>query len=334
MRKRYKNLNFVVLILLLFFVVGCIDTSKKPAVSDTTPSITETPEATATTPVITVTTPSITGTPEATPTVTVTTPDGTIKLAAFNLQVFGTTKAGKPEVMGVLSKIIRNYDVIAVQEIRDSSQTALPKLRDAVNSMGTAQYDYVVGERLGRTVSKEQYAYLYNTQTIQLIGSPYTYPDSNDLFQREPYVSEFKAKNGNFDFVLITIHTDPDTATQEINDLAKVVEDAKSKYQGEGDFIVMGDLNADCTYFNENGQSPLRSSDYYWVINNSIDTTTKSTDCTYDRIIITTPAKTDYTGDSGVFRFDTAYNLNYESIIAVSDHYPVYAGFWSNRDTD
>jgi len=73
----------------------------------------------------------------------------TIKVAAFNLQIFGTTKASKPEVMEVLSKIVRNYDVIAVQEIRDSSQTALPLLINAVNSMGTSQYDYVVSERLG-----------------------------------------------------------------------------------------------------------------------------------------------------------------------------------------
>lgn len=57
-------------------------------------------------------------------------------------------------------------------------------------------------------------------------------------------------------------------------------------------------------------------------------------DCTYDRIIITTPAITDYTGNSGVLRFDAEYNLNYDSTIAVSDHYPVYAEFWSNRDTD
>ena len=265
---------------------------------------------------------------------TTTDSNGTIKVAAFNLQIFGTTKAGKPEVMEVLSKIIRKYDVIAVQEIRDSSQASLPMLRDAVNSMGSPQYEYVVSERLGRTTSKEQYAYIYNTQTIQQIGSPYTYPDSNDLFQREPYVSEFKAKNGNFDFVLITIHTDPDTATQEINDMPEVVEDARNRYQGEGDFIVMGDLNADCSYFKENSQSPLRSGDYYWVINNSVDTTAKSTDCTYDRIIITTPAMTEFIGEAGVFRFDTAYNLNYNSTIAVSDHYPVYASFWNNKDTD
>jgi deoxyribonuclease-1-like protein len=169
---------------------------------------------------------------------------------------------------------------------------------------------------------------------MQVIRSPYVYPDSNDIFQREPYVTEFKAKNGKFDFVLITIHTDPDTATQEINDLPKVVEDAKSRYQGEEDFVIMGDLNADCTYFKENIQSPLRNCDYYWIINNSVDTTTKSTDCTYDRIIITNPVITDYTGNSGVFRFDAEYNLNYNSTIAISDHYPVYASFWSNRDTD
>jgi hypothetical protein len=75
--------------------------------------------------------------------------NGTIKLGDFNRQVFGTTKASKPEVMEVLSKIIRNYDVIAVQEIRDSSQTALPMLRDAVNSMGSLQYDYVVNAKEG-----------------------------------------------------------------------------------------------------------------------------------------------------------------------------------------
>lgn len=277
--------------------------------------------------------------PTATPTpssivLTPTDTNSTIKVGAFNLQIFGTTKASKSEVMSVLSKIIRNYDVIAVQEIRDSSQTALPMLRDAVNSIGDPQYDYIVSERLGRTSSKEQYAYLFNTKTMQVMGSPYVYPDSNDIFQREPYLSEFKTKNGSFDFVLITIHTDPDTATQEINDLPKVVEDAKSRYQGEGDFIVMGDLNADCSYFNENGQSALRSSDYCWVINNSVDTTTKSTDCTYDRIIITNPAKTDFTGDAGVLRFDVEYNLNYNNTITVSDHYPVYASFWNNKDTD
>ncbi len=285
MAKRKKKSNFfnVIVILLLVLFIGFFYNNPTIIYNVTGKQ----PEPIATPSVI----PSITTSPS----------NSKITVGAFNLQVFGTTKASNLEVMEVLSKVIRNYDVIAVQEIRDASQTALPSLINAVNSMGSPQYDYVVSERLGRTSSKEQYAYIFNTQTIQLIGSAYTYPDSSDIFQREPYISEFKAKNGNFDFVLLVIHVDPDTATQEINDLPKAVEDAKSRYQGEGDFIVMGDLNADCSYFNESSQSPLRSSDYYWVINNSIDTTTKSTKCTYDRIIITTSARDDFTGDSGVF---------------------------------
>ncbi len=322
-RRKKKTSNgflFVSLIFILMvtILVSYIYISKNPAVIDGIPNKPDSQ------PVIT----------PAGPPAANTSQDNTVRLAAFNLQIFGTTKAGKPEVMEMLSKTIRNFDVVAVQEIRDASQTALPSLKNAVNDLAGPKYDFIVSDRLGRTTSKEQYAYFYNTQTMQQIGNPYTYPDSNDLFQREPYVAEFKAINGNFDFVLITVHTDPDTATQEINDLPAVVENAKGRYKEEDDFIIMGDLNADCDYFNENGGSPLKSSDYLWIINNSIDTTTKNTACTYDRIILTSPAKDDFTGNSGVFRFDEAYNLTYDMTISVSDHYPVYAEFWNNRDTD
>ena len=101
----------------------------------------------------------------------------TLRIGAFNIQVFGTTKASKPEVLDVLGKIIRTYDIVAIQEIRDKSQTALPALVDTVNS-DNSQYDYVVSERLGRTISKEQYAYIYNTQTVELTGAPQIYPES------------------------------------------------------------------------------------------------------------------------------------------------------------
>ncbi len=315
-RSNKLKLALILIVFLLLLVIIVVYISKNPTVIDKITNKADVP-------------------PVATPGGPPVTVESTVKLAAFNIQTFGTTKASKPEVMEVLSKTIRNFDIVAVQEIRDASQTVLPALRDAANKMGSSQYDFVVSERLGRTTSKEQYAYIYNKETIELIGAPYTYPEpsSNDMFQREPYVANFKAKNGNFDFMLITIHTDPDTAAQEINDLPAVVDYAKGRQQGEGDIIVMGDLNADCDYFDENSPSLLKSSDYYWVINNSIDTTTKATVCTYDRIILTSQA-TDFTGDSGVFRFDEAYNLTYDTTISVSDHYPVYATFWNNRDTD
>ncbi|TGC09441.1 exonuclease/endonuclease/phosphatase family protein [Methanolobus halotolerans] len=258
------------------------------------------------------------------------TSDDTIRIGAFNIQVFGVSKADKPEVMNILADIVRTYDVVAIQEIRDKSQTALPELIDLVNSDGS-EYDYVVSERLGRTISKEQYAYVYNTQNVA-VNDAYTYPepDGTDPFHRQPYIVSIEALQGNYDATLIVIHTDPDEATQEINGLDDVLSYAQSKNPEEGDFIIMGDLNADGSYFDEDGTSDLDA--YQWVIDDTVDTTTKSTDYTYDRIILTD--ESDLAGESGVFRYDLEYGLDEELTTDVSDHYPVFVEFTTIRDLD
>ena len=157
------------------------------------------------------------------------------------------------------------------------------------------------------------------TQIVEVVNIPPTYPEpiGTDPFHREPYIASFKALNGNFDVTLIVINTDPDEATDEINALDEVIEYTRNLYRDEQDFIIMGNLNADCSYFDENSTSTLTGGDYHWVINNSVDTTTKSTDCTYDRIIITNATFRDFTGDAGVFGYDVEYGLSYNEVIEV-----------------
>ena len=183
---------------------------------------------------------------------------------------------------------------------------------------------------------EKQYAYIYNTNIVELTSTPQTYlePSGTDPFHRQPYIASFMALNGNFDATFIVIHTDPDEATEEINGLDAVVSYAQGTYPDEADFIVMGDLNADGSYFDEDGTSTLNGSGYYWAINDGVDTTTKSTDYTYDRIVITDSAVSDYTGDLRVFRYDLEYGLSEDETTAVSDHYPVYAELWCGRDVD
>lgn len=254
-----------------------------------------------------------------------------LKVAAFNVQVFGVSKAAKQDTMEILAKIIRSYDIIAIQEIRDKSQTALPDLVELVNSDGST-YEYVVSERLGRTSSKEQYAYIYDSNTVQINGEAHTYPEPTDTdpFHRQPYIVSISAKEGNYDATLMVIHTDPDEATEEINSLDDVLDYSVNLYPNEQDFIIMGDLNADGNYFKEDSTSDL--DEYQWIIDDSLDTTTKSTNYTYDRIILTDTS--DYADSSGVFRFDIEYGLTEEETIAVSDHYPVYVELYSEMDMD
>lgn len=98
----------------------------------------------------------------------------------------------------------------------------------------------------------------------------------------------------------------------------------------EGDFIIIEDFNADGSYFDEDSTSDI--DEYTWVIDDSIDTTTKNTDYTYDRIVLTDSA--DFTGEAGVFRYDLEYDLDEELTTDVSDHYPVYTEFKVEEDVE
>ena len=258
------------------------------------------------------------GEPEPTP------ESETIKVAAFNIQVFGQSKRSKPEVMEVLVDVAREFDVMLVQEIRDSSGETAPAYLGLINGEA-ASYAYIESERLGRTTSKESYAYYWNTGTVEYLeGTAYVYNDTGDVFEREPYVASFRS--GGFDFTLVGIHTKPDDAENEIGNLTVVVASVLASDPGEGDVIVMGDFNADGGYFEEDGPSPFIGEGYHWVVENSYDTMTR-TDWTYDRIMLLDGTYGgEYVMDScEVFYFDAVYGLGQELTEDVSDHYPVYA---------
>ena len=120
---------------------------------------------------------------------------------------------------------------------------------------------------------------------------------------------------------------DPDDVDQELAVFPKIVADAKSWFPGETDVMILGDLNADCGYFDEDQQIELRDPvKYKWLITNQMDTNVAGTSCAYDRIIVTSEMNAKFTGEAGVLRFDEIYELDWEPK-KLSDHYPVYGVF-------
>jgi deoxyribonuclease-1-like protein len=256
-----------------------------------------------------------------------------IRIATFNIQAFGESKRSKPEVMDVLAKTARNFDILSVQEFRDDTETTLPIYLERINSLPGPKYAAAMSPRLGRTSSKENYAFIFNTETIRLVsGSNFTFTDppsgsATDLFQREPFIARFQAANDpSFDFTLITIHTEPDRTPEELSNLPLALDSARARYGNETDFIMLGDMNADCSYLSasEAASLTLRNSSYLWVVPDTADTTVKSTDCAYDRIILAGTSAGQYNGTWGIFRFDNEYGLNQSASEDVSDHYPVW----------
>lgn len=259
-----------------------------------------------------------------------------IKIAAFNIQIFGKTKRQKDYVMDVLTNIAREFDIVFIQEIRDSREETAPYFLQKINEMEGAKYKFIRSERLGRTTSKEAYAYFYNSGTVEFIeDSDYVYDDVDDVFEREPYTASFRS--GNFDFTLVGIHTKPDDAYSEIGNLTYVVYSILSKNPNEKDVIILGDFNADGRYFDEDDFTNLfKASEFYWVITNDVDTMT-TTDNTYDRMVLMNATYSyEYIKDSaGVFYFDTKYEISNSTLIEeISDHYPIYAEYETGLEDD
>jgi endonuclease/exonuclease/phosphatase family metal-dependent hydrolase len=227
----------------------------------------------------------------------------TVKIATFNIRDFGRTKAAKPEVMKTLAEIVRKYDLVAFQEVSDTTGTAVNALRKTIADQGGV-YDLEVSERSGSTASesaKEQYAFFYNTTTIEPDGEGGLFDDRSDQFKREPFVARFKTKHGNFTFVLISIHTEPKTTVDEIDALDDVFTWAAKRFPKEDDFIALGDFNAACSYATPGrlDATRLRQPGYTWVVPDDADTNLAQRACAYDRIVFREGTKTDFAGTWG-----------------------------------
>lgn len=248
----------------------------------------------------------------------------TIKICSFNVQVFGTSKLKKPQAMDVLTKVVRRFDVVAIQEVRSTDDTVVPKFVEMINSDGS-KYDFVIGPRLGRTNSKEQYAVLFNTARIELDrGSVYTVDDPQDLLHREPLVARFRVRGvpqqQAFTFNLVDIHTDPDETVTELDALGDVFVGVERK-SGGGDVILLGDLNVDEYHLGKLGQLP--------GIAHAITGTTTNTrrNKMYDNIVFNRQAAAKYTGRSGVLDLQNEFNMTEQAALEVSDHCPIWAEF-------
>lgn len=205
------------------------------------------------------------------------------RLASFNIRTFGRAKMRHPFVVAMLARIVSNFDLVAIQELRDKSQSTVPRFVQKLNT-GPRHYKAIVGPRLGRTRSKEQYVFLYRPKIFAVQGQA-TYPDPQDHWHREPLAAKFRLKGKGVSFVLLNVHVDPDEARQEIKQIPRVFAWAQKKFKAQ-EIIFMGDLNADCRYYKEEKLPVLaRKHGFELLTPNSVDTTEAKSSCSYDRIL-------------------------------------------------
>ncbi|MCK4521128.1 MAG: endonuclease/exonuclease/phosphatase family protein [Nanoarchaeota archaeon] len=221
-----------------------------------------------------------------------------VKIANWNLQIFGNKKASNDTLLQIYASIIDDYDIIFIQEIRNKDQTAFPKLCNLL-----PDYACNVSSRAGRTTSKEQYGIIYR-RGITIESWKDFNPDTQDRWERPPVEVTFNVED--YKIIAYNIHIKPSDVTNELAYLEDVV-------RTDGNVIVLGDLNADCSYYNP--VTEIEFDSWNWIIQDNEDTTVATTDCAYDRIIMNDDAYQEY----------VSYEIFTEGITKdVSDHYLVW----------
>jgi len=220
----------------------------------------------------------------------------TLTIASWNMQIFGDKKASDVLLMRSYASIISKYDIVFVQEIRDSDGSSFSQLCSML-----PDHACFISGRAGRSSSKEQYGVVY-LKTLNISFYDYT-PDSMDRWERPPLRAVMHKQN--YSLNIYSIHIRPDAAPAELSSLEKEL------YSVSGNIILMGDLNADCNYYDVS-RKDFRG--WKWIISDNDDTTVSSSDCAYDRIILNSDAYNEFVG-YGIYK-----NINEE----LSDHYLIW----------
>ena len=193
--------------------------------------------------------------------------DESITLATWNIREFGK-RPRLPASLHYIAEIIGCFDLVSVVELRDN----LADLHTVLGFLGPTWKAIFSDFLTDSGGNRERMAFLYDSRAVQFTGlasnaistrkkdragnylSPLTW-------WRPPFVASFSA--GHFDFVLIAAHIrwgdDEAGRIPELQLLADwVAERRAERFEGDKDFIVVGDFNIPASTALSSRRSPRR----------------------------------------------------------------------------
>lgn len=193
-----------------------------------------------------------------------------IRLGTFNIEKLG--KANEYQAKNA-AEILKNYDIVAIQEIMNTGASktnprgdkGIVALKLVISYLGD-DWSYVISPEPNGTANAnrsrafntfEYYAFIYKKSKLELVNnSAHLWnevenpmpglKDQGRQFDREPFIASFKAKNGNLDFTIITIHAAAPAAgwrKDEIKRLTVVYRTVQDLDPNQNDVFLLGDFN-------------------------------------------------------------------------------------------
>jgi deoxyribonuclease-1-like protein len=255
-------------------------------------------------------------------------PSPTIRIASFSLESFGESKLRKAAVVETIARMIRQFDVIALQHIQSKQQSAVPELLDKVNQ-SDRRYDYCIGPRVGSEPNQQQYAFIYDTDRIETDREQlYTIDDPQALMEFDPLVGWFRckavAREKAFTFTLINLRLDALSNGKELKLLPDLIRNVRQDGRSEDDIILLG--NFGCS---DNELRSLQNLGMSCALEGI--PTTVTGEAMLDNLVFPLRATDEFTGRSGVVDFLRQLNLSIDQAFQISTHMPLWAEFHASE---
>jgi endonuclease/exonuclease/phosphatase family metal-dependent hydrolase len=247
------------------------------------------------------------------------------KLLSWNLENFGKSKS--KETIIYIANTLRDYDIIAIQEVVAGygGAQAVAKLADELNRKG-AKWDYVISDPTTSSAYKtERYAFLWKPAKLKKTGKPWLEKKYHLEIDREPYFCTFEYENKQFtvvNFHAITKSRQPETEIKYFKYLPEEYPNLN--------LIFAGDFNCpqSHTVFN-----PLKKMGYKAIIENqktSLKQEYKNGECLsseFDNMHYKSSKIKPL--NSGIIPFYKNFNSLKEARV-ISDHIPIWFEFSLN----
>ncbi len=278
--------------------------------------------------------------------------DQNLIIGTWNIQAFGRVYKEWDEnpdspkrnlrAMAIIAEIIRQFDVIAIQEVKRDTIAIHMLLEEFLGP----NWDLIISDvTAGSSGNTERLGFIYDKRRVQPSGlagevvlPPIDKGEPSEQFDRTPYIVGFQS--GQDHFSLLTVHIrygeKPEERIPEIKAFAEyiateIMERSKSLDSEEHNLIVLGDFNIDRRGDNPLFQALISTGLYVPPEIEGLKTTVGKKPKFYDNIgWFRDGFSMIYNKNAGVINFiDAVYKeLSTRKIPSrVSDHFPVWIEF-------
>ncbi len=248
-----------------------------------------------------------------------------LRIASWALDGFGPTKLSNALARQNLSRVVRQFDIVALQQISSIERDLVPRLVDLINH-GENRYDYVLGKSTGPDDRPEQLAFIFDTTRVRVDRQQtYSVQDPGNHILFDPLVAWFRAAeppgNQAWTFSLVNVRVDLANAPREVALLPEIMNAIRDDGRGEDDVVMVGLFQADDAYLVPTlGGGTIKAA----VRSRPTDLFGKYQT---SNLIVDERATSEYSGRSGVMDVLRQFGLTEAEAESVTSQLPVYAEF-------